>query len=229
MIEAGVARVVAAVRDPNPLVNGHGLDRLQAAGITIECGVLKDQASEIHAGFFSRMIKNRPMLTLKLATSLDGKIATVTGESRWITGPMARRHAHVLRASHDAILVGSNTVIADDPMLDVRDIGIGRNPVRIVLDSNLQISTSAQLVKTANSIPLWIFHGPKADPAKLQSLLDAVAQIFECPVNHHGSIDLGAAFRLFADQGLTRILCEGGSRLAAALFSAELIDNLVVT
>ena len=228
LVEAGVARVVAAVQDPNPQVNGHGLDRLRAAGIEIECGVLKDLASEIHVGFFSRITKNRAMLTLKLAASLDGKIATATGESRWITGPMARRHAHVLRASHDAILVGSNTVIADDPMLDVRDIGVGRNPVRIVLDSTLQISRSARLVQTANSIPLWIIHGPNADPAKRQLLLDAGARIFECPLNRHGSIDLVSAFHLLADQGLTRILCEGGSRLAAALLSAGLIDNLVV-
>ncbi len=228
LIEAGVARVVAAVIDPNPQVNGHGLDRLRGAGIAAECGVLENQAREIHAGFFSRISNNRPMLTLKLAASLDGKIAAATGESRWITGPLARRHAHALRVSHDAILVGSNTVVADDPMLDVRDLGIAQKPVRIVLDSNLQISASARLVQTAKSVPLWIVHGPKVASAKRQTLLDSGAKLFACPLNADGRVDLELAFSLLADQGLTRILCEGGSRMAAALISAGLVDNLVV-
>src|SRR5205807_1599359 len=145
LIGAGLRRVVVAVEDPDARVAGGGVARLRAAGLALEVGLCAAEAAEINAGFFQRVRLGRPLVTLKLATSLDGRIATASGESQWITGAPAREYAHLLRATHDAILVGTDTVLTDDPELTCRLPGLGhRSPVRVVLDRQLRIPLAAK-------------------------------------------------------------------------------------
>lgn len=226
LIAAGIERVVVAMGDPDARVNGAGLDRLRDAGVQIQAGVCEDQARALQIGFVSRITLGRPMVTLKLATSLDGRIATATGESRWITGPEARRAVHAMRARHDAVLVGGGTARADDPSLDVRGLGVARQPVRVVFSAGLDIPLSGRLAATARDVPVWIFHGSGADPGLLRVWSDLGARLF--PVDGGVRLDVGAAMQGLGGAGLTRVFCEGGGALAASLLSAGLVDRLVV-
>jgi len=168
------------------------------------------------------------MVSLKLATSLDGRIATPSGESRWITGLQARERAHLLRASHDAILVGTDTVIADNPQLTCRLPGLGdHSPVRVALDRQLRIPLGARLLAEARQIPTWVVTLGSADPAREQALCDAGVIVIPAEPDAAGRIDLGMALGLLGERGLTRLLVEGGGRLAAALLRAGLVDRLV--
>ncbi|PZO66632.1 MAG: bifunctional diaminohydroxyphosphoribosylaminopyrimidine deaminase/5-amino-6-(5-phosphoribosylamino)uracil reductase RibD [Paracoccus denitrificans] len=195
LIDAGVARVVTALTDPDPRVAGRGHDMLRAAGIAVTEGVCADAARWLQAGFLSRVTKGRPMVTLKLAASFDGRIATKTGESQWITSQAARRHTHLLRLTHDAVMVGGGTARQDKPSLNVRGFGRVRQPVRVVVSSQ---DVTDLPPEGPDFGPLWRVGGP----------LKEVMQ------------DLGAS-------GLTRVLCEGGGKLAASLLAAGLVDELV--
>ncbi len=228
LIASGVARVFAAVEDPDPRVAGGGLARLREAGIAIESGLCSAEAAEINAGFFRRVRTGRPLVTLKLATSLDGRIATGSGESRWITGPAARERTHLLRATHDAILVGAATVLADNPQLTCRLPGLEhRSPVRVALDRNLVIPLDSCLVAEARQHPSWLITAPGSDPDRREALQQAGVEIIDAAANETGRIDLADALRLLGARGLTRLLVEGGGRLAASLLSARLVDRLV--
>lgn len=188
----------------------------------------ESEAAEINAGFFNRLRLGRPLVTLKLATSLDGRIATPSGESRWITGAAARAHAHLLRATHDAIMVGTDTAIADDPQLTCRLPGLAdRSPVRVALDRHLRIPSSAHLIAEARQIPTWVVTLASADQARQQALCDAGAVVIIAEPDAAGHIDLARALGLLGGRGLTRLLVEGGGRLAAALLQAGLVDRLV--
>lgn len=227
LIEAGVARVVAALEDPDPRVSGAGLRRLRAAGIAIDTGVCAEEAAEINAGFLTRQRLGRPLVTLKLATSLDGRIATAAGESRWITGPAARDRAHALRASHDAIMVGTGTVLADDPQLTCRLPGLSvRSPVRVVLDRRLRIPPSAQVIAGARETSTWVVTLASADPARRAAFLAAGVELIEVGRDAAGRIDLAAALAALGEHGLTRLLVEGGAGLAASLLRARLVDRI---
>lgn len=222
LIAAGVSRVVIATDDPDPRVAGKGIALLQAAGIEVVTDIRKDEARADLAGFLLRVTQNRPFLTLKLASSFDGRIATATGESKWITGPLARRAVHGMRARHDAVLVGAGTVRADDPTLTVRDLGILRQPLRIVASRNLDIEARA-LLATIGDAPLWLCHGPDA-ATKYWAAKGAV----NISCNTVGrQIDPVDMMRQLAERGLTRVFCEGGSSLAASLLGAGLVDELV--
>ncbi len=223
LIAARVARVVTALTDPDPRVSGKGHAMLRAAGIAVTEGVLAAEARHVNAGFLSRVTKGMPFVTLKLATTLDGRIATASGESRWITGPAARRAVHVLRMTHDAVMIGAGTAVADDPDLTIRDLGASHQPVRIVIDTTLRHRPDSRLGRTARQSPVWMVHGPEATPAARAAWTATGAILIEAP-----SHDLTAALRLLADRGLTRILCEGGATLAAALIWARLADDLAV-
>lgn len=225
LIDAGVARVVVALQDPDPRVAGRGLRMLQDAGVTVNTGVRPAQAAEANQGFLSRITRGRPWLTLKLASSLDGRIALANGQSRWITGPQARRFVHQLRARSDAIMIGAGTARADDPKLDVREGAEAvRPPVRIVVDPNLSVPCDNVLVQTAKAQPLWLLHGPDAaDPG----LDDLGVTLLASAIGPQG-LDLPNALRTLGAQGLTRVLCEGGGRLAASLIQAGLVDELMV-
>lgn len=227
LIAAGVARVVVATGDPDPRVAGRGIALLRAAGVQVDLGCLEAQARVDHAGFLSRITLGRPFITLKLALSLDGRIATATGESQWITGPEARRAVHMLRARHDAVMVGAGTARADDPMLTVRDLGIDRQPVRVVISRRLDLPVAAALARSAGQVPLWICHGADADAERVAVWQALGARCFPCEIRD-GTVDVGAALTALAGAGLTKVLCEGGGGLAATLLSAGLVDELVV-
>src|SRR5690348_13647005 len=201
----GSRRVAVAVEDPDPRVAGGGVARLRQAGLTVDTGLCEAEAADLNAGFFSRVRLGRPLVTLKLATSLDGRIATASGESRWITGPAARDRGHLLRATHDAILVGTGTALADDPQLTCRLPGLEhRSPVRVALDRNLVIPLSARLIAEARTVPTWVLTSPAADAARRQALLCAGATVIEFDPGPDGTGSLAAALAALGKRGITR-------------------------
>ncbi len=224
LVASGVARVVVATGDPDPRVSGKGLNILRAAGVQVDFGVCQAEADRDLEGFFLRVREGRPFVTLKLATSVDGRIATRTGHSQWITGPEARRVVHAMRARHDAVMVGAGTVRADDPSLNVRDMGDVSQPVRVVVSSDLEIPTDGKLARTAGEQPVWLVHGAQADPT---DWIANGAQSFAVPVSD-GAVDIKAGLNALGQAGLTSIFCEGGGALASSLIKAELVDELVV-
>ena len=226
LIEAGVSEVVVAATDPDPRVAGRGLERLRAAGVSVVTGVLQDAAEAAHRGFFLKVTDSRPLVTLKLASSFDGRIATATGESRWITGPEARRFVHALRARHDAVMVGGGTARADDPSLTVRGLGMGHQPVRIVVSRRLDLPLSGQLARSASEIPVWLCHGPDADPDLCAAWQGLGARLLPCTLSGR-QLDAGSVLNALGDAGLTRVFCEGGGALAASLLNAALVDELI--
>ncbi|MFW2543293.1 bifunctional diaminohydroxyphosphoribosylaminopyrimidine deaminase/5-amino-6-(5-phosphoribosylamino)uracil reductase RibD [Primorskyibacter sp. 2E107] len=227
LIKAGIARVVAAAPDSDPRVSGKGFAMLRDAGITVETGLLADEALRDHAGFLLRTEHERPWLTLKLAMSLDGRIATATGESRWITGPDARRAVHALRNTHDAVMVGGGTARADDPSLTVRGFGAVPQPVRVVVSRFLDLPLMGQLARTAQDVPVWVCHGPDADPQFLRTWEGLGARLLPCRVQG-GRVDPASVLSALGKAGLTRIFCEGGGQLAASLLASDLVDELQV-
>ncbi|MCC6008036.1 MAG: bifunctional diaminohydroxyphosphoribosylaminopyrimidine deaminase/5-amino-6-(5-phosphoribosylamino)uracil reductase RibD [Rhodobacteraceae bacterium] len=227
LIGAGVARVVTALTDPDPRVAGGGHAMLRAAGILVTEGVCSSAAARITEGFLSRIRRGRPFVTLKLATSLDGRIATASGESRWITGPEARRAVHALRARHDAVMVGIGTALADDPELTVRGLGMDYQPLRIVCDTRLRLSTGSRLGRSASTVPVWMVHGPGAPASARQAWQETGAVTISCPLGPQRSLDPGEMLGALGDAGLTRIFCEGGGQLAASLLSAGMVDRVI--
>jgi diaminohydroxyphosphoribosylaminopyrimidine deaminase/5-amino-6-(5-phosphoribosylamino)uracil reductase len=165
-------------------------------------------------------------VTLKLATSFDGRIATATGHSQWITGPQARRAVHALRARHDAVMVGAGTVRTDDPALTVRGLGVTAQPVRVALSRRLDLPLTSQLARTAGEVPVWLCHGPDADPGLVEAWTGLGARLIPCALQGR-QLDPAAVLAGLGAQGLTRVFCEGGAALAAALLSADLVDELV--
>ncbi len=228
LIEAGIARVVAATGDPDPRVSGQGLAKLEAAGIAVDTGLMREEADALNAGFFLRVRDGRPLVTLKIATSLDGRIATHSGESRWITGEASRARAHAMRANHDAILVGSGTAIADDPMLDVRLPGYeAARRVRVVVDGRLRMPLTSRLVRTARDHPTWFIVRADCEPARAKVLAECGVELVYLPPDASGNLAPADIAKALGSRGLTRVLLEGGSRLAGAFLQAGLVDRLV--
>lgn len=227
LIKAGVGRVVVAVEDPDPRVCGRGIGRLREAGIAVTTGVLAADAVRLNRGFFLKVQARRPLFTLKLASSLDGRIATRTGDSRWITGDSARRVGHGLRSSHDGILVGINTVIADDPTLDCRLPGMAvRSPVSIVVDSTLRLPATAQVVEHARERPCWVMTPPAAPLDRRRLLNEKGVRVIEVESGADGRPEPQAIAAALAGLGMTRVLIEGGGTVAAAFLAAGLIDQV---
>jgi diaminohydroxyphosphoribosylaminopyrimidine deaminase/5-amino-6-(5-phosphoribosylamino)uracil reductase len=228
LIAAGIRRVVVALEDPDPRVAGAGLRRLQAAGLAVETGLCAGAAAELNAGFLTRQHLGRPLVALKLATSLDGDIAIASGESQWISGPEARERAHLLRARYDAIMVGTGTALADDPQLTCRLPGLGhRSPVRVALDRQLRIPLNAHLIAEARAVPTWIVTLPTADPGRCAGLRDRGVEVIDVEPDAAGGIDIGGTLAVLGGRGITRLLVEGGARLAASLLRARLVDRLL--
>ena len=227
LIKAGIARVVVAMQDSDKRVSGRGFEHLRAAGIMVETGLCAQEAAELNAGFFLRTETGRPFLTLKLALTLDGRIATRTGDSQWITGAIARRVVHMMRARHDAVLVGAGTARADDPSLTVRGLGISQQPTRIVAAQSLDISRDGTLAKTASDISVWLCHGASAPVKQQTEWLALGAKLIACESNDAG-LDPSSMLQVLGANGLTRIFCEGGGSLAASLLQADLVDRLVI-
>jgi len=222
LINAGLERIVIAQRDPDPRVNGGGIARLVGAGLSCTLGVLENHARDVTAGFLSRIQNGRPFVTLKLATTLDGRIAMATGESRWITQSAARRATHMLRSQHDAVLVGSGTVASDNPMLDVRDMGSLPSPVRVIVTGSKRLPDDCRLLQTATQIPVWIISSGTDTLQSLPGVTHVPAAIDD------GKIQMSDALEHLAKKGINRILCEGGGRIAASLLNADLVDEVVL-
>lgn len=226
LIAAAVGRVVVAVGDPDARVNGQGIATLRAAGIAVDLGLLGHEAAEMNEGFFMRVRQGRPLVTLKMASTLDGRIATRGGESQWITGPAARRAGHALRGRHDAVLVGVGTVMADNPELTCRIDGFKPVPdVRVVADSHLRTRLTAKLLATAARNPTWFLCRDGSDAERLAAMRGAGAEVIEVASGEAG-IDLSAGLRALAARGITRVLVEGGAQIAAALLRADLVDRV---
>ena len=225
---AGIARVVSALEDPNPEVSGAGHARLRAAGIAVEVGLGAEDARRIHAGHIRRVAEGRPHVILKLAVSADGKAGLAGRRPAAITGEEARTRVHMLRAACDAVLVGIGTARADDPQLTCRLPGLaGRSPVRVILDARLELPVAGRLAGTARETPVWAIAGDMADAARGEALRARGVEVLSSDL-HDERIDAAVALRLLAQRGITRVLVEGGPRVAAAFLAADLVDEAVL-
>ena len=222
LVAAGIARVVAAMEDPNPLVAGKGFDALRAAGIEVVHGLMAHEARELNIGFVSRMTRGRPWVRMKIAASLDGRTALLNGVSRWITGPEARRDGHRWRARACAILTGIGTVKDDDPQLTVREVETPRQPVRVVVDSRLETPPSARVLGAGTLIAT-----AAADSPAESALRSRGAEVLVLP-NESGKVDLAALMRELARREMNEIHVEAGFRLNGSLLRENLVDELVV-
>ena len=223
LIAAGVARVVAAMRDPNPQVAGQGLEKLRAAGIATACGLLENEATELNIGFVARMTRGRPWVRLKVAMSLDGKTALNNGVSQWITGADARRDAHAWRARSCAILTGIGTVRDDDPSLTVREVETTRQPLRVVVDGWLEIQPTARVIQGGNVL---VFSSVD-DDTRMAKLRAGGAEVI-CLPDGTGKVDLAGMFRELARRGVNEVMVEAGARLNGALLRENCIDELLI-
>lgn len=228
VIAAGIARVVSAIEDPNPDVGGQGHARLRAAGVEVDVGLLADEAARDHAGHFLRVSEKRPYIILKLALSADDKIAAAGYRPLAITGDVSRSRVHLLRARSDAIMVGIGTALADDPLLTCRLPGMeDLSPVRVVLDRALRLPGDSRLVHTARQHPLWVMASDLAEAPAAAKLGGAGVHIMRIPaIANQPGLDLKAVLHALSDKGITRLLVEGGARVASSLLAADLVDEV---
>lgn len=222
LIAAGAARVVAAMRDPDPRTAGQGLKRLSEAGVEVACGVMEAEAAELNRGFLLKVMQSRPAVSLKLAASLDGRIATKSGHSRWITGEQARRHGHLLRARHDAILIGRGTLAADDPSLTCRLRELeDRSPIRIVLSASGEIPEDCGLLLDGSTGPVWLATSRHGAQGGLPSGIETIVAN-----ERAGRLDMAELLSILAARGITRLLVEGGANTAASFLKAGIVDRI---
>lgn len=227
IIEAGIARVVSALEDPNPLVGGQGYARMRNAGIEVRENVLRAEAVRSHAGHLSLILRKRPHVTLKLAISSNGKTGMAGPRPAPVTGEAARDIVHMMRARSDAIAVGIGTVLADDPLLTCRLPGMeDRSPLRVVFDSRLRLPPASRLAASARSVPVWVVTG-EASREEEGVLASHGVEVIRAQAAQAG-VDLPMALRLLASRGVTRLMVEGGPTLAAALLKADLVDEAVI-
>jgi len=226
IIAAGISRVVASIEDPNPEVGGQGFAKLRAAGIAVDIGLGATEATRDHAGHIRRIRDRRPHVILKLAVSADDKSAAAGHRPVAVTGEAAKTRVHLLRAQCDAILVGIGTVLADDPLLNCRLPGMeARSPVRIVLDRALRIPGGSRLMRSALQTPLWLVTSETSGAAAAARLGAAGAQVLRVPATPHG-LDLPAVLHALSVRGITRLMVEGGSRVASSFVAADLVDEI---
>ena len=227
VIAAGIARVVSAIEDPNPEVAGQGHARLRAAGITVDIGMCAREAARDHAGHFRKVRDKRPHVMLKLAVSADEKIGVVGDKPVAITGEEAKARVHLLRAQSDAILIGIGTALADDPLLTCRLPGMeARSPVRVVLDRALRLSGDSRLVHSARERPLWVVTSELAEASAAAKLGAAGAQVMRIAPTAASGLDLVAVVHALAEKGVTRLMVEGGSKVASSFVTADLADEI---
>jgi diaminohydroxyphosphoribosylaminopyrimidine deaminase/5-amino-6-(5-phosphoribosylamino)uracil reductase len=229
IIAAGIARVVSAVEDPNPEVGGQGHARLRAAGISVEVGLCAGDAARDHAGHFLRVREKRPFVILKLAVSTDDKIAAAGHRTIAITGEAAKARVHLLRAQSDAVLVGIGTVLADDPLLTCRLPGLeAQSPVRVVLDRALRLPGESRLVHSARQTPLWVMTSDLSEAPAAMKLGAAGAQVVRVPVTKAPptGLDLKTVLNTLSERGITRLLVEGGAKVASSFLSAGSVDEI---
>ncbi|MFT6580309.1 MAG: diaminohydroxyphosphoribosylaminopyrimidine deaminase [Alphaproteobacteria bacterium] len=229
LIDAKVARVVSAMEDPDARVSGMGHARLRAAGVAVDCGVGDVAARRLNEGYLKKLLEHRPLVTVKIASTLDGRIALGNGTSQWITGPEARARGHFLRANHDAILVGRGTALADNPSLTCRLSGLeDRSPVRVVLDSQLRLPLEGEIAATARQNPVWLITGNQATSAERREALTALGvEILRVDADTAGRPAINAVLNSLAARGITRLLVEGGGEVLSAFLRCNVVDRLV--
>lgn len=228
LIKAGISRVVVAIEDPDPRVSGKGIAALKKAGIVVDVGLNAQKAQEINAGFFMRVREGRPLVTLKLASTLDGRIATHHDESRWITGETSRQAVHGLRLRHDAVMVGSGTARMDDPDLTCRLPGLAEaSPVRVVMDARLRLPLTSCLVRHARLYPTWLVTLSDGDRLRIEAYTNCGVEVIESGCDKVGNLDPLGALEALAKRGVTRVLVEGGGHIAAAMLGHDLVDRLM--
>ncbi len=225
IINAGVTRVVIAYRDPNPHVEGKGVERLRASGVEVTLGIREGQGQALVAAWTKQVTTGFPYVSLKLALSLDGRIATRSGASKWVTGPDARAKVHLLRARNDAVAVGIGTVLADDPWLTVRETP-GTNPTRIVFDTHLRLTATTRIVKNAHEAPTWVLCGDGASVTAERELSAMGVVVIRTPHSTEGRLDVRPALRMLAQRGIVSLMVEGGAELAGSFLAARLADEL---
>src|SRR5437868_2391270 len=226
VMAAGVARVVVAVGDPNPRVRGRGLRALRAAGIRVDIGILAEDAGAVSIWFRHYVARRRPYVMLKLAASLDGRIATASGESRWVSGAAARRWVHALRNRVDAVMVGAGTVLADDPALTCR-IRAGRDPLRVIVDGRLRVSPRAAVFHQRSAAPTLVVTATAASPRRRDALERVGAEVLALP-GRRGRVRMDALLAALAARGVVSVLVEGGGDLAAAMLRERAVDRLLL-
>ncbi len=224
IVQAGVSRVVVATLDPNPQVSGRGVGRLREAGVDVTVGVLETEARKLNEIFFHYITTKRPFVTVKTASTLDGKVATETGHSRWVSGAAAREEVHILRHQYDAILVGVNTVITDDPALTVRMEGEGRHPVRVILDTTLRIPLTARVVNDGVA-PTWVYTTERAPLAKQQALAEKGVTVIR--LDESDKVDVLSVLQSLGQRGITSLLVEGGAAINGAFLAARAINKVI--
>jgi diaminohydroxyphosphoribosylaminopyrimidine deaminase/5-amino-6-(5-phosphoribosylamino)uracil reductase len=225
IIESKVARVVIGCRDPDPRVTGGGAEALRKAGVRVDVGCLESQAQRLIAPWAKFATSGVPYVVLKLALSLDGRIASRTGASKWVTGPEARARVHLLRAQHDAVMVGIGTVLADDPRLTVRDAP-GHSPLRVILDTKLRTPIASRLVQSAREVPTWVMCTTDAPFSAEHELVERGVEVLRAPPSAEGRIDPMAALRLLASRGIVTVMVEGGAELAGSVLAGAAVDEL---
>ncbi len=229
IVAAGISTVVSALEDPNPEVAGRGHARLKAAGIAVRTGAGAAAAAHAHAGHIRRMREKRPEVTLKLAISADGKAGLAGRRPVAITGERASDRVHLLRAMNDAIVVGIGTVLADDPLLTCRLPGMAaRSPVRIVFDAALRLPLEGRLAASCKEVPLWVLTAASASADREAALRVRGVEVIRAELSAPGRLELGAALRLLASRGITRLLVEGGPILAASMIACDLVDEIAL-
>jgi len=229
IIAAGVARVVSAMEDPNPLVAGQGHARLRAAGIAVSVGAGAAQARRDHLGHILRVTAGRPCVTLKLAETADGFASAGSNDARLrITGPIADLRVQVMRSTHEAIMVGIETTLIDDPALTVRLQGLDRRPLRVVLDTHLRLPERSRVAATAGEIPTLVITGAAAPDEAARRLESLGVMIDRAPLDAKGQVDLHQALRALAARGITRVFSEGGPRVVARLIALGLADEIAI-
>jgi diaminohydroxyphosphoribosylaminopyrimidine deaminase/5-amino-6-(5-phosphoribosylamino)uracil reductase len=225
IIQSGISRVVIASKDPNPLVNGKGIRQLRGAGIQVKVGLLEEEAELLNEKFFKFIKTGLPFVGIKLAETLDGKIADATGKSKWITSKTTRKEVHRLRNDYDAVLVGANTVLQDNPELTVRVVK-GRNPVRVVVDGHLSLPTSRAIFNTT-AAPTWLLTSTKAVKANIRKVQKLVSQgVRVLPVSSAYSIDAEPILRTIVAEGVSSVLIEGGAKTVDQFINRSLADKL---
>jgi diaminohydroxyphosphoribosylaminopyrimidine deaminase/5-amino-6-(5-phosphoribosylamino)uracil reductase len=225
IIAAKVARVVIGCADPNPHVEGGGVAKLRAAGIDVTLGVHEAEAKRLIVPWTKFVTTGLPYVTLKLALSLDGRIATRSGSSKWVTGPEARALVHALRSRHDAVAIGIGTALADDPRLTVRDAP-GASPLRVVFDTKLRLSPHSRLAQTAPDVPTWVVASTDAASANEEALTTRGVEVLRVPTTAEGRLDVDATLRLLASRGVVTLMVEGGAELAGSVLAGRLADEL---
>ena len=226
LINAGIKHVVISVLDPDIRTNGKGVKLLKKSGVKVSLGLLEEKSLDINAGFIFRLKYNRPLVSLKIASSLDGKIATANGNSKWITGELSRMHGHSLRANHDVILVGINTVLKDDPKLNCRIRGLEKySPVRVIVDSSLSIPLTSNVLNNLDKIPTIIWTKHNINSPKKKKLIDMGVEIIELE-KIDNKLNLIEGLTYLSEKGYNKVLVEGGSEISASLMANNLIDKV---